>query len=157
MPLPGSCPILQVEEGMLDEIKVILGDLPFPDADFIAHLREKGREWNAAPLPETVERGGPKLCFMNATQTFLERDDLDYCEGIGFIPSLPGFAFLHAWCVDATGNVVDPTWDRPESCRYYGVRFPRGAYTRHIFRTRVYGVYGGANKSARKVLAKGRL
>lgn len=149
--------MLSVEEGVLDEIKVILGDLPFPNADFVAHLKEKGQEWTAAPLPETVERGEPKACFMNATHAFLQRDDLDYCEGVGFIPSLPGFAFLHAWCVDAAGHVVDPTWDAPETCRYYGVRFPRKAYTRHIFRAKVYGVYGGASKSARKILAIGGL
>ena len=142
---------------MLDEIKVILGGLPFPDADFIAHLREKGREWNAAPLPHGVQRGVPKMCFANATHAFLERGDLDYCEGVGFVPDIPSIAFLHAWCVDADGNVVDPTWDRPETCRYYGVRFPRRAYARHLAQTEFYGVYGGRNKSARKVLEKGGL
>ena len=136
---------------------IVLGDVPVPTGDFLAYLRAAGaRDWTPAPLPCGAERGVPKSCFMNATHALLADGGLDYCEGVGFTPGLP-FGFLHAWAVDADGNVVDPTWNEPERCRYYGVRYDRARYLKHIQRTGYYGVFGGSNQTARRVLAKGGL
>lgn len=82
-----------------------------------------GREFTPAPLPAHVERGLPKFCFWNAQRLAgRSRGKLRYVEGFGLRPML-GFPFHHAWCVDADGRVVDPTWDNPEVCEYFGVPF----------------------------------
>lgn len=139
------------------ECPVVLGDVPVPTGDFLAYLRNAGaRDWTPAPLPDDMKRGIPKACFMNATHAVLADPDLDYCEGVAFVPELP-FGFLHAWAVDAAGNVVDPTWNEPEKCRYYGVRYDRDKYERHMCKTEMYGVFGGSNRVARRVLKKGGL
>ena len=62
-----------------------------------------------------------RACFKNAFNLLTVRDDLTYVEGYAFW-FLP---VLHAWCVDAAGNVVDPTWDDPQDRRYFGVPFDR--------------------------------
>ena len=142
---------------ILEEIPFVLGDVPVPHEDFMAYLRNAGaREWTPAPLPDDVEPGTPKACFMNASQLVLESDELDYCEGVAFRPGLP-FGFLHGWCVNAAGTVIDPTWGDSEKCRYYGVRYDRKKYIRHIFKTKFYGVFGGSDRVARRILKKGGL
>lgn len=138
--------------------RVVLGDVPVPHGDYVKFLGRTGaKEWRASPRPDDVDRGTPKECFKNASLLMLRRDDLDYCEGVAYIPQLPGVGFLHAWCVDRDGNVVDNTWDHPEDCTYYGVKYDRERYLKHIFKTKMYGVFGGDDKVARKVLKKGGL
>lgn len=142
---------------VLKEIPFVLGDVPVPHGDFMAYLETAGaREWTPAPLPCDVSRGEPKSCFMNASLAMLADDSLDYCEGVAIAANIT-LPFLHAWAVDADGNVVDPTWDNPEKCRYYGVRYDRKKYTRHIFKTQFYGVFGGSGRIARRILKKGGL
>jgi len=139
------------------EVPFVLGDVPVPLGEFLEYLRTAGaREWTPAPLPCGVLRGVPKSCFMNATRTSWENPELDYCEGVAQVPDL-GIWFLHAWAVDAAGNVVDPTWNEPERCRYYGVRYCRKRYQAHLEKTMVYGVIGGDYRTARAVLEKGGL
>jgi hypothetical protein len=144
---------------MLNEIAVVLGDLPVPQSQFLDFLKEHGQEWEPAPLPDEIDRGREKECFKNATLTAIAHKHLDYVEGIGFAANvgIGGMAFLHAWNVDQDGKVVDTTWERPEKCRYYGVKFPKAKFTKHIFKAKVYGIFGGLNKTARKVIEKGGL
>jgi hypothetical protein len=142
---------------MLDGITVVLGGPAIPPDEFLAFLRERGREWTAAPLPGTVERGVPRECFRNAFLAVLGDESLRYVEGVAIRPGMDGLGFLHAWCVDGNGRVVDPTWDNPEESRYYGMEFDRKRLTKHVMREKIYGVFGGRNKSARKIFEKGGL
>jgi len=138
---------------------VLMGfDVPIHQDQFSAMIETKGQEWKAAALPPDVERGEPSQCFMNATHLMMERPDLDYCEGIAYSQDVGGgFAFLHAWCVDKDGTVIDPTWAHPEGSRYFGVKYDRKAYLKHIMRTKLFGVVGGDPVQAAKVIKQGGL
>lgn len=98
--------------------------------DFV--LRE-GREFQAVPLPSNIPAMQKRQCFYNCTMLALEHPELTYVEGYGcnMIPT------MHAWCIDAQGRVVDPTWDYREGLNYYGVAFSRD-YLRQV--------YGGKDK-----------
>lgn len=82
---------------------------------------ENGREYEAAPLPPDIPKMQKKECFNNAL-SIADDDELVYTEGYGLRPSL-GLLIYHAWCVTPDGKVVDPTWDDPETCQYFGIEF----------------------------------
>lgn len=86
-----------------------------------SELLKHGREFTAQPLPEDIERGTPKECFQNCLN-IADGETLIYCEGYGMRPELM-VLIHHAWCIDEDERVVDPTWDRPEECQYFGVDF----------------------------------
>ena len=73
-----------------------------PDELILTH----GRSFTIAPLPKGIRYGRLGECFKNASRLALYHNDLTYCEGyaMGIIP------VLHAFCIDAKGNVVDNTW-----------------------------------------------
>lgn len=81
-----------------------------------------------------------KECFRNAFELALMNDNLVYCEGYA-VDILP---LHHAWCVEKdTGKVVDPTWNNPESCIYFGVPF-KLEFARHtVVSNEIYGVLDG--------------
>lgn len=77
--------------------------------------------------PAWLKRGVAKQCYKNATHVMLNRDDVFYAEGYAInLIDLP-IPLEHAWLVDASGNVIDPTWDRAEDHLYFGVVFERDA------------------------------
>jgi hypothetical protein len=124
------------------------------------YLESKGKEWEAAPLPSGTPPGVPQECYSNATKLVLSNPNLDYVEGIAYPAwSGPGgFGFLHGWAVDRnTGRVVDNTWDNPQGAKYFGVRYDRKKYMRHVARTKYYGVVGGDSEAAAKVIERGEL
>lgn len=84
------------------------------------YLLEHGQEWEASPLPEDIEQGDPKMCFVNAYNLARRNPGrLFYVEGYAtaVIPT------DHAWCVDRQGRVVDntPYWE--DGHDYFGVKF----------------------------------
>lgn len=91
-------------------------------------LLSHGRHWQAAARPATVRRGIIKRCYLNSQKLVLhsKNDDnqLIYVEGYA-VPHLAPTPVFHAWLVDRHGNVVDPTWDQPQHCSYFGVAFNR--------------------------------
>lgn len=98
-----------------------------------------GRAWTSKPYNHAdwapMKRGQLKQCFKNAflmASRFPDR--LRYCEGIGYhiIP------MVHAWCVDAAGNVVDPTWRNPETRLYFGCVFRLDYVERRVMQTGTY-------------------
>ena len=133
----------------------ILGtDLPHHEVS--KYLEKNGKEWEAAPLPSDIKMGTPKECYSNATHLILRHPELSYCEGIAYPGDLPSsLGFLHAWAVDKDGKVVDPTFREPEKAKYFGVKYDNDKYLKHIQKTETYGVLGGSDKSAEKVLKKG--
>lgn len=82
-----------------------------------------GRPYAAQPLPKNVRPMKPKECFSNAQRLVFRKTSLVYVEGYALRPGL--FPIHHGWAVDSEGNVVDPTWREPETCRYFGVPFKR--------------------------------
>ena len=77
---------------------------------------------------EWLRRGPMKMCFMNA-QIRAIANNLRYCEGYALREPVP-LPVIHAWCLDRSGNVVDPTWQdtkrqirkgAPTRRAYYGI------------------------------------
>lgn len=97
-----------------------------------------GRSYTPARLPQRIRRMTIKQCFANCTRLALRHEDLTYVEGfaLNIIP------VHHAWCIDADGNVVDPTWEYGEHLEYFGVAFST-TYLRSVFsdeRKKFYGL-----------------
>jgi GNAT superfamily N-acetyltransferase len=129
-----------------------------PQRDIAAYLKDHGQEWTAQKLPEGIDRGPAKECYMNATH--LVMDDpahLRYCEGYVTDPEAAGFSFMHGWAVTEDGKVIDPTLPHSENCTYWGVAYPTDKYLSYIQDTKVFGVLGGTEKDARAVIARGGL
>ena len=99
-------------------------------------IRDRGRLFAGAALPADVRRGAKGECFMNAFLLAHRRNDLIYVEGYAHFY----FPTLHAWCVTREGVVIDPTWDNPEDCAYYGIPLKREFATKATLRNKVYGV-----------------
>jgi hypothetical protein len=93
-------------------------------------------------MPFIGKRGIIKMCYKNAMELCYRHlnDGICYVEGYALRPSI-GFPMEHAWCVDKeTGVVLDPTWDDPEECEYYGVIISMQKAMDTILETGVYGV-----------------
>lgn len=111
-----------------------------------------GQPWAPAPLPAHVELGEMSECFENAFHLAVENPtEFTYVEGYAsnIIP------VNHAWCVDAGGRVVDPTWDDAAECQYYGVRIPYNELMGCILRTGYYGVFVNDWRCDQFILRKG--
>ena len=83
------------------------------------YVLENGRPFVYQPLPALYmpHKGRWGRCFANAFRLAMKRGELRYAEG--YAKRSDSFGMLHAWCVDAQGRVVDPTWNFPAD--YYGV------------------------------------
>jgi hypothetical protein len=79
---------------------------------------KNGRPFPYRPRPDTVRQMPMKNCFGNAFQ-LARRRKLVYVEGMA--TNSFGCPFLHAWCVDNEGYVVDPTWT--DGREFFGVPF----------------------------------
>lgn len=117
------------------------------------YIAAHGQEFNAQPLPADVEPGTPKECYRNASMLVMSRSDLTYAEGFAETHKLPGLAFLHAWAVDRSGNVVDPTWPEPAKAKYFGVKYDRIKYLKALYKQKLFGVLGAGGKVAEKAIA----
>jgi len=101
-----------------------------------------GREFNATSneLPKGVRLGKLGHCFENAAKLAIAQGAYTYCEGyaMGIIP------VLHAWCIDANGDVVDPTWNRGQRDRigmsYFGIAFTTKYLIHHLCEYEKYGL-----------------
>lgn len=104
-------------------------------------LLRHGVEYTGAPKPKDVRWGRKKLCFMNAFNLATRRPELTYVEGYGCW-SFPGM--LHAWCVDAEGRVIDPTWRyttaQAPTVEYLGLPMKTEWVIEETLRNKVYGV-----------------
>lgn len=114
-----------------------------------------GQRWQSASLPPGMSRGTPQECYKNASLLALENDSLEFVEGFAKIPSLDGLVFAHAWNVDKTGKVIDITWDKPEEAEYFGVKYDKATYLKHLYTAKRYGVLGGDVKAAKILIRNG--
>lgn len=99
-------------------------------------VKDRGRLYTPAAF--TLNRRGhaKKMCFMNALHLAMDHPELTYVEGYG-VALMPT---LHAWCITGEGIVVDPTWDAPERCAYYGIPFDLAFAKQTVFRQQTYGL-----------------
>jgi len=94
--------------------------------DLIGELvADRGQDFTPISRPAHIAQGEAKNCFQNATDLSLDsKDNLRYVEGVACSENIP-FPIHHAWVIDENDNVIDPTWNKPESCLYRGVVIER--------------------------------
>lgn len=123
---------------MRDERDLLLAWLRLPDNShnwrirlFLAH----GQTFGPSPLPANIAPMPPKCCYLNAhTLAVGDPDRFTYMEGFA-CTSGTGWGTPHAWCVDAGGRVVDPTWASisGEPGAYHGVSVPLDVAAPHAY------------------------
>lgn len=121
----------------------------------VEYVLTKGKEFNGSPLPSDLVKGDSDSSFVNATKLVINNSNLDYVEG--YAQNQQTAPTLYAWAVDKSGVVFDNTMDNPQSIRYIGVVYPREQYLRYINSTGYYGVLGGNQEEACKVLKNGNI
>ena len=150
-----SCSPGKKERSKLLAPLVILGGPPVGQEEFIGYLEKHGQEYTAAPKPKGIKKGVMKQCYMNATKLAISKRELTYVEGLAYTPKLGPMAVAHAWVVDKEGKVIDNTWDEPETCQYFGVPVPTSRLEMWMVKTKVYGIFGGADKASRELIKSG--
>lgn len=73
-------------------------------------------------LPENKVQALSQECYYNAWALMIDRTDLFYCEGFLNIDSCP-IPVLHGWCVDANGQIHDPSVPQGSRRMYYGLTY----------------------------------
>jgi hypothetical protein len=98
-----------------------------------------GRSWKAAGhRPPKYRPGAKKQCYRNAFN--LAQDyGLTYCEGFAYPPGL--IPVHHAWCVDDSGHVIDPTWDNADS-EYFGIALRLDYVLSYLEKHQIWGLLG---------------
>lgn len=108
----------------------------------------------SAPIERFVSRNGVVMpagpppartmaaneCFRNAALIASKDPAATYVEGFATKPDIHGLLLQHAW-VEVDGVVVDPTWTRPDSALYIGVRVPTATLCRVLVQRKVYGLF----------------
>ena len=97
-----------------------------------------GRFDIVSPLPSGIKRGRARLCFMNAFRLMSNKGYV-YVEGIA-MPSRTLFPVHHAWCVDESNRVIDPTWT--DGAAYLGVHLNKSFVYQRALKRGKYGVFG---------------
>lgn len=99
-----------------------------------------GQPFQAQALPEGFTPGTIGQCFANAGALAIHKPSLTYVEGLadcGFLPT------AHAWCVDAAGRVIDPTWRDCANASYFGIPVQWNALEEHLDQTGYWGLFDG--------------
>jgi hypothetical protein len=116
------------------------GRLPFDSGYYspAGMVLDRGRFMKVSRTPPPW-CGALKECFQNAQTLATTYPDLRYAEGWAFFGTpLP---VLHAWCLDARGLVVDPTWacsSREATRRYFGIVIDTDYMLKRIMKTQVH-------------------
>ncbi len=127
------------------------------EKDVRAYVEEHGQEWQAQPVPDGYERGTAKECYKNASQLVMYNpEELRFVEGYASYKDT-GIAVMHAWAVDKHDRVIDVTVPNPTDWHYFGVQYDTKKYMRHLEKTMMYGVLGGDQKAAAKIMKRGGL
>lgn len=86
-------------------------------------------------------RGQARACYKNCYELIGKNEKFHYCEGYATYTDLP-VAVAHAWLVNNTGTVIDPTWTdlKLEEVAYLGVVFTRKFVREMALKTKVYGI-----------------
>jgi hypothetical protein len=86
-------------------------------------------------------KGERKACFKNCYKALWDYPQLSYCEGFAIDDDL-NLAISHAWLVNDSLEVIDPTWigKRFKGSTYFGVIFNRQFVMEMAEKTRSYGI-----------------
>jgi hypothetical protein len=96
----------------------------------------------SSPLPKGIKRGQARQCLRNAGLLALAHPKkFTYCEGWAQMPAHRGLTTYHAWCLDRTGNVVDPTWVHEKGAEYLGIPIKASALRTQILATKEWGFF----------------
>ena len=99
------------------------------------------------------KRGPMKMCYMNATKEALDNPDRTYVEG--FV-SVHGVPIQHAWTVDKTGQIYDPTINPDQGISgYFGVPFSTDYLLKASLKNGVYGLLGHESRKTLTPLLEG--
>jgi len=94
---------------------------------------QKITPWRGDPLK-------PKACFENAAKVvMLSPKEYTYAEGVMMMPNIP-LSIHHAWLVDRSGNVVDPTIKDNRGYQYMGCEFSSDEVMRELVENGYYGL-----------------
>ena len=105
--------------------------------DLAQWLLEHGREfsWNPQKSDRKLNLGRDGECYSRSQYQAVWQPRLRYVEGVASSNDL-ALPINHAWCVESSGRVVDPTWSqRSGNRRYFGVVF-RTEYVEQFLRER---------------------
>ncbi len=92
---------------------------------FSTTLFKYGRHFSPrSPKPNWLRIGEQRNCFSNATNAAVKRSDVFYAEGYVLEPELQ-IPVQHAWLLDASGAVVDPTYADTTDHANFGIAFRR--------------------------------
>lgn len=102
------------------------------------------------PNKKTYEgpRGERKMCYMNATKQVLANPDRVYVEGYVTVHGVP---IQHAWTMDKTGQIYDPTLTKNLAegvSGYFGVPFTSDYVLKSTLKNKVYGIIGNKSETA---------
>ena len=107
-------------------------------------LLRHGRPWAVPRWHAVHHRGRSRECYRNAARLALAQSQLVYCEGY----AVAHFPVEHAWCVDVSGQVIEPTWPHLGG-EYFGVPI-RTVYLRRTLRAQqTWGILGAWGKEAK--------
>lgn len=116
-------------------------------------LLDHGKTYTANEKTFEGPRGKAGYCFMNATHEALGGDRL-YVEG--YVMSY-GIPIEHAWTVDASGQIYDPTLKPGDRIgEYHGVAFNDVYLLKAAQANGYYGLLGLRSKS-RQALIEGKV
>ena len=114
-----------------------------PTLDDLAYFRQHGEPF-ATPGTYGHSRGAQRESFGNAYRAVEADPSLTHVQG--FVHGFAGFVYPRAWCVDASGQLVELTYDSATangSERYFGVRFSRFELAVLIAHGRTFDWYEG--------------
>lgn len=122
-----------------DHIKAV-GD--FHDNKLYQFINKHGMDCRFDPDKSfEITPGVAQECFKNATDRALAYENLTYVEGYVTIYGVP---ISHAWLIDKTGLVLEPTL-RPNDAvgrigEYFGIPFDTNYVLKAAVKNKVYGL-----------------
>ncbi len=144
--------ILKAEANVVESINK---GMPFRYKSKQRLILDRGKPFLTKVEPHSL-RGELKQCFQNCFEALLIYPDLSYCEGFANDDNTL-IAVSHAWLVNETGEVIDPTWKSKRfiNCTYFGVVFNTDFVMEMAEKTLHYGILDTDYLNGHQLLKKG--
>lgn len=106
-------------------------------------------------ITPSLFKGEPKSCYQNCTEALLKYPELSYCEGFAISNEI-SITIAHAWLVNDSSLVVDPTWNENlTDCTYFGVVFTNEFVREIALKTKCYGILDNYRVDRHQILQEG--